>query len=82
MCSSDLPITNKVVATFGDGAATTFTIPHNLNTRDVTVTIRETGTPYGLVFADIDFSLLNSIKIIVSSNNIPSNNQYTATIIG
>ncbi len=76
------PITNKVVATFGDGAATTFTIPHNLNTRDVTVTIRETGAPYGLVFADIDFSLLNSIKIIVSSNNIPSNNQYTATIIG
>lgn len=76
------PITNKVVATFGDSTATTFTIPHNLNTRDVTVTIRETGTPYGLVFADVDFSLLNSIKITVSSNNIPSNDQYTATIIG
>lgn len=76
------PITNKVVATFGDDKATTFTIPHNLNTRDVTVTIRETEAPYGLVFADIDFSLLNSIKVIVSTNNIPSINQYTATIIG
>ena len=75
-------LTNKHVATFGDGEAHDFTITHNLNTRDVAVTIRETGSPYGLIFADVDFSQPNSIRIITSTNNTPASNQYTVTIVG
>jgi len=75
-------LTNKFVATFGDGVLTNFTITHNLNTRDLAVTIRETAGDYGLVYADIDFSDLNAIGINVSTTSVPATNQYTVTIVG
>jgi len=75
-------LTNKFVETFGNGSDTTFTITHNLNTRDLAVTIRETGGNFGLIFADIDFSDLNSIDIITSPTAVPATNQYTVTIVG
>ncbi|SUN53738.1 phage protein [Streptococcus dysgalactiae] len=46
-------VAKKISKTFGDAQAKEFTITHSLNTRDVNVTIRETNSPYAIVYADI-----------------------------
>ena len=38
-----LPLTNKYSVALGNGIDTAYVITHNLNTRDIAVTIRETG---------------------------------------
>jgi hypothetical protein len=74
------PIANKYSATFGDGVAKVFTITHNLDTIDAVVLIRETAGDKAMVIADVEFVSNNSIEITTS--NVPTVNQYTATIIG
>jgi len=73
-------IARKYVATIGDGTNTTYTITHNMNTRDVTVTIRETNSPYGVVLADVECTTTNSITVRFAT--APSTNQYTVVIVG
>lgn len=68
--------------TIGDGIATQFNIIHNMNTRDAMVTIRETNSPYAMVYADVQYLDVNTVRIIVSDNMIPTAGQYTVTIIG
>ena len=74
-------IANKVSATFGNGTLSSFTITHNLNSRDVTVTIRETGSPYAMVLTDVAMTTLDTITI-TTGTVIPTTNQYTAIIVG
>lgn len=73
-------IANKVVFTVGNAAATSFVLTHNLNTRDVTVQVRETGSPYEIVLTDVVLTSLDTIT--VSFAVAPTSNQYTVTIIG
>jgi hypothetical protein len=68
--------------TIGDGIATQFDIIHNMNTRDAMVTIRETNSPYAMVYADVQYLDVNTVRIIVSDNMIPTAGQYTVTVIG
>ena len=75
-----ITVAQKKTATIGDGIATSFPIMHYLNTRDVNVTIRETGSPYKIVMADIACTDLNTIT--VSFAVAPTTNQYSVTIIG
>lgn len=81
---SESPVTaqiaNKVVSTVGDGTATSFVITHNLNTRDLSISIRATNTPYNMVFTDIEFTSLNTITLYFA--NPPTSNQYTVTMVG
>jgi hypothetical protein len=72
--------TKKYVATIGDGTATNFTITHNLGTQDVTVTIRENASPYNVVFADVQITDANNIKVLFAT--APSSNQYRVVIVG
>lgn len=70
----------KLSAAVGDATNSSFVITHNLNSRDLTVNIRETNSPYELVQTDVKFTSVNTITVSFAA--IPSANQYTVTIIG
>ncbi|OOL80425.1 hypothetical protein BWX42_00625 [Dolosigranulum pigrum] len=55
--------TKKYAETIGDGVATEHTVTHNLNTRDVVVTIHENQAPYEVVLADIEVTDTNSVLV-------------------
>lgn len=75
-----LPIAFKYSETFGDGSSTSFNIYHNLNTKDLSVSIREVALPYAEVIADVYFTTDNYITI--GTSTAPTANQYRVTIIG
>lgn len=72
--------TKKVAASLGDGVATTFVVTHNLNTQDVSVTIREAAAPYAMVMTDVEFT--SATTLTVKFGAAPTANQYKVTIIG
>lgn len=74
------PIATKVIGNLGDGINTSFVVTHNLNTRDLTIAIRQAAEDYALVYADVEFTTVNSITVRFSV--APTTNQYTITIIG
>jgi len=71
---------SKLTASVGNGSATSFTITHNLDSRDLNVSMRETATPYEMIMADVEFTTEKAITVHFGS--APSTNQYTVTIIG
>ena len=64
----------------GDGEATSYVITHNLNSRDLIVMIRQTGSPYEAVYADIEFTTVNTLTVKFAV--APTTDLYTVTIIG
>lgn len=76
----NLPLTNKYTTTLGNAVDTTFIVTHNLNTRDVAVTIRETNSDYEQVITDVTFTSLNTLTVAFAA--IPTASQYTITIVG
>lgn len=73
-------IANKFTATLGNGALTDIVVMHNLNTRDLVVTIRETAGDYAQVMVNVAFTTVNTLT--VSFTTAPSSAQYTITIVG
>lgn len=55
--------TKKYATIIGDGVATEHTVTHNLNTRDVVVTIHENNAPYEVVLADVEVTDVNAVLI-------------------
>lgn len=72
--------TNVYTTTIGDGSTTSFTITHNLGTRNVVVSIYETATPYEEVIADVYKTTVNTITI--QTAKAPTSGQYTVVVIG
>lgn len=73
-------IESRVYSTkIGNGTTTSFTITHNLNSRNVIVSIYETASPYQEVIADVYHNGLNTIKVEFAT--APTSNQYTVNII-
>lgn len=70
----------KYTATIGDSSATTIEIDHQLGTRDVTVQIFQTASPYAQVEADVEHSTEN--KVAVKFATAPTNNEYRVVIVG
>lgn len=70
----------KLTATIGDGTNTSFVITHNLNTRDLQVSVRENAANYELVYADVEMTTANTIT--VKFTTAPTASQYNVTIIG
>lgn len=62
------------------GTSTTWIVNHALNTREVHVTIRETASPYSIVYTDVVMTDLNNITITFAV--APTSGQYTAIVIG
>ena len=74
------PLTNKYTTTLGNAADTSFTVTHNLNTRDVVVTIHETGDDYEVVYTDVKVTTANTVTVLFAT--APTAAQYTITIVG
>jgi hypothetical protein len=70
---------HKATASVGNGVLTTFTVNHTLNTRDVTVSVRDTAT-HEHVIADVVATTTTSVTI--NFNSPPTTNQFAVTIIG
>jgi len=70
----------KYVATIGDTTNTVYTITHNLNTRDIHVSVYNNSGNYDDVEVEIRRPTTNSIEIRTSSP--PGNNALRVVIIG
>jgi hypothetical protein len=57
----------KFAANFGDGSATSFVITHNLNTKDVDVTIYRNSGNFDEVLAEVQHTSVNTITIVMDS---------------
>lgn len=68
----------KMSATIGDGATTTITVTHNLNTQDVHVMLKEASTNTGVL---VDW-VANSVNTVQLTFGVaPTTGQYRATVI-
>lgn len=77
---SNLGATGKYAQDFGDGAATNFTITHNLGTRDVTVEIWENAAHTQVGLDNIAAATTNTITFDISP--APSSNQFRIVVVG
>ena len=76
-----LDVLTKISATIGDGVSMAYSVTHNLNTRDVMVTVRETVYPYANRVVDIEYVDVSSI-LIRTEIAIPLAEKLRVTIIG
>lgn len=67
-------------ATFGDGAATQYTLTHNLGTLDVSVTVKQTSGTYSEIICEVEATSVNSTTLKFAS--APALNSLRATILG
>ncbi|MBB4817136.1 phage-related tail fiber protein [Pseudomonas alcaligenes] len=72
-------VVRKMSATIGDGTATTITVTHNLNTQDVTVSVRETATNAGVI---TDWVANGPNTVQLTFGIAPTSGQYRATVTG
>jgi len=70
----------KYVTNVGDGSATSYTLTHNLNTRDVTVQMFENASPYSQIEADVEHTTTTTVTVRFAV--APTNAQYRAVIVG
>ena len=56
----------------GDGTATSYTITHNYNTRQIAVQTVRTSTPWDTVFMDVERTTVNTITL-TTTTALPSN---------
>jgi hypothetical protein len=73
-------VVSKYNASIGDGSATSYTVTHNLGTRDVQVTIYDNSSPYAEVIADVQHTTTNTITLLFSV--APTSNQYRVVVQG
>ncbi|MBD9406302.1 head decoration protein [Acidovorax sp. ACV02] len=71
-------VARKVAATVGDGTATTITVTHNLNTKDVSVSVREVSTDAG-VLCDWVANGVNTVQLTFST--APTVGQYRVVVV-
>jgi hypothetical protein len=71
-------VVSKYAANVGDGSATSYTITHNLNTRDVIVSVYEASGSYAEVVCDVAHATANTVTLAFSV--APTLNQYRVVI--
>lgn len=70
----------KHVATVGDGAATSYAINHNFNTRDVVVEVFRNSGNYDTVMVDVQRTSVNQVTLVFAT--APTAAQFAVVIIG
>ena len=73
-------VVRKYAVNLGDGSATSYTITHNLGTRDVAVTLYEVASPYAEVVADVEHTTTNTITVKFSI--APTTDQFRVAVQG
>ena len=68
----------KYAADVGDGAATSYTITHSLNTKDVIVSVYDNSSPYAEVVCDVQHTSTSAITLLFSV--APTSNQYRVVV--
>jgi hypothetical protein len=71
-------VVTKYAANVGDGTNTSYTITHNLATRDVIVTLYDNVSPYAEVVADVEHSTTNTITLLFSV--APTTDKYRVVV--
>jgi hypothetical protein len=77
---SSLGFTTKYSVNVGNNSNTTFTVTHNLGTRDVTVQLFENSSPYAQVYTDVEATTTNAVTLAFGA--APSTNQYRCVVTG
>lgn len=72
--------TKRFSANFGDGSATSYTITHNIGSRDVLVAVYRNSGNYDEVMCDIERTTANSVTLKFTS--APTSNQFRCVVIG
>lgn len=70
----------KYAANVGDGSNTSYTITHNLSTKDVTVAVYDNSSPYAEVICDVQHTSTSAITLLFSV--APTSNQYRVVVHG
>jgi hypothetical protein len=73
-------VVRKYGTLIGDGATTSIVVTHNLNTRDIDVSVVRASSPYDAVEVDVQATSVNTATLIFSV--APTSNQYRAVIMG
>jgi len=73
-------IARKFAANIGNGTATSFTVTHNLGTKDVTVQIYENNEVYAQIEADVEHTSTSAVTIKFAE--APATNEYRVVVVG
>jgi hypothetical protein len=73
-------VVTKYAANVGDGTNTSYTITHNLGTKDVIVSVYDNSSPYAEVVCDVQHTSTTAITLLFSV--APTSNQYRVVVHG
>lgn len=76
----NLGATTKVSGPIGDGTSASMDVLHNLNTRDVQVTVYDNNAPFAEVICDVEHKDVNTITLRFTT--APALNRYRVVIVG
>jgi hypothetical protein len=81
--SADVAVEHSIArkyATSLTGSATSYTVTHNLNTRDVTVQVYATASPYGQVETAVEYTTTDTVTVYF--NVAPTSGDYRVVVTG
>ena len=70
----------KYAVSIGDASATSYTVTHNLSTKDLTVQIYDNSSPYAQVEADVEHTSTSVVTIKFAT--APTTDQYRVVVVG
>jgi hypothetical protein len=73
-------VVRKYASDIGDASATSITVTHNLNTRDVQVVLFDNSAPYAEVICDVQHTTVNTVTLLFTI--APTLNQYRVVVQG
>lgn len=68
----------KFAVNIGDGASVSYTVTHNLGTRDVRVTVYRNATPWDEVIVDVQHTTTNTLTVLFTT--APAVNQFRVLV--